>query len=197
MVAEGGQPGKDPGHSVLADAADGQDPSSGIGPGIPVALREARSHGAHARGAEEIGGGGEDRSPQLSWTGFPEGTRSFAVTVYDPDAPTEEPWVHWVIYKIPANATGLPEALPQTSRLKQDQILQGKNSWSAPNKPTFGYKGPFPPKGHGTHHYHFTLYALDAEIPLPEGSSRQDLEGAMQGHVLDETILVGLYKRSR
>ena len=63
MVAEGGQPGKDPRHPVLADAADGQDPRPGIGPGIPVALREARSHGAHARGAEEIGGGGEDRSP--------------------------------------------------------------------------------------------------------------------------------------
>jgi Raf kinase inhibitor-like YbhB/YbcL family protein len=76
----------------------------------------------------------------------------------DPDAPTPEPWVHWVIYKIPAKAHGLPEHVPRNMTLEGPiHAVQGENSWSK-----IGYEGPFPPKGHGWHRYVFTLYALDS-----------------------------------
>lgn len=140
-------------------------------------------------------GEGEDVSPPLAWSGAPEDTKEFALICDDPDAPTEEPWVHWVIYKIPAEATGLPEALPQTSRLKQDQILQGRNSWSAPNKPTYGYKGPFPPKGHGMHPYHFTLYALDSKMVAEPGETKKQILDEIKGHVLATGRLTGVYSR--
>ena len=140
-------------------------------------------------------GEGKDVSPPLEWSGAPEETKEFALICDDPDAPTEEPWVHWVIYRIPAEATGLPEALPQMSRLKPGQILQGKNSWSAPNKPTFGYKGPYPPTGHGTHHYHFTLYALDSKIVAEPGESKKQILEEIKGHVLATGRLTGVFSR--
>jgi Raf kinase inhibitor-like YbhB/YbcL family protein len=100
----------------------------------------------------------EDLSPPLSWTGMPQGVKELALIVDDPDAPRTEPWVHWVLYKIPADVHTLPEGLPLTPTL--DVPLgsrQGKNSWG-----TDGYRGPAPSRGDGTHHDHFRLYALDA-----------------------------------
>ena len=89
----------------------------------------------------------------------------------DPDAPTGEPWVHWVIYKIPAEATGLPEGLPREKTLKTPAgAVQGVNSFSKDN---LGYRGPMPPPGHGTHHYHFKIYALDKPVPCRRASTRR------------------------
>jgi Raf kinase inhibitor-like YbhB/YbcL family protein len=138
-------------------------------------------------------GEGEDRSPPLSWGEPPDGTAGFALICDDPDAPTAEPWVHWLIYNIPAGARELPEgiapvALPPTPA----GAIQGVNSWGRGN---LGYRGPAPPRGHGVHHYRFRLYALDAELALEPGIEKAALLTAMQGHVLAEGELVGTYER--
>jgi len=136
-------------------------------------------------------GDGQDLSPPLAWTGAPEGTKQFALIVDDPDAPTTQPWVHWVLYAIGADRTSLPEGIPPSLHVSDPPgLLQGKNSW---NK--VGYGGPAPPPGHGVHHYHFKLYALDAALPLEPGLTKDALLKAIQGHVLAEAELVGTYQR--
>jgi Raf kinase inhibitor-like YbhB/YbcL family protein len=134
---------------------------------------------------------GDDLSPELTWSGLPKGTRELALIVDDPDAPSAEPWVHWLIYKIPAEAAGLAEGIPATATLTSPAgAVQGKNSFG-----TTGYRGPAPPEGHGTHHYHFKLYALDAPLDVPPGLDKKSLLDAMSGHVLSHRELVGTYKR--
>jgi hypothetical protein len=136
-------------------------------------------------------GDGEDVSPPLSWSAIPGGTKEVALVCDDPDAPTPQPWVHWVIYKIPPTATGLSENVPKTASLKEPPgALQGKNSW---NK--LGYGGPAPPRGHGVHHYHFKLYALDAALNVASGLDKAQLLAAMQGHILAQAEWVGTYQR--
>jgi len=136
-------------------------------------------------------GDGEDKSPPLTWSGLPEGTRELALIVDDPDAPSAEPWVHWVIYKIPADAEGLPQGVPPAANVSSPGgALQGKNSWGK-----IGYGGPAPPKGHGVHRYFFRLYALDAPVNLAAGATKAALLKAMSGHVLAEGVLIGTYQR--
>jgi len=136
-------------------------------------------------------GEGEDVSPALSWSGLPAGTREIALICDDPDAPTPEPWVHWVIYKIPAARTGLPDSVPPTEKLSSPPgAMQGNNTW-----PAIGYKGPMPPKGHGVHHYHFKVYALDAGLDVKPGLNKKELLKAMHGHILAEGELIGTYQR--
>jgi len=108
----------------------------------------------------------------------------------DPDASTSQPFVHWVIYGIPADTDGLPKGLPAQSALDHPEgAKQGQNSFGR-----IGYGGPAPPKGHGTHPYHFTLYALDSELDLAPGASKAQLMYAMEGHVLAAGELVGTYE---
>jgi Raf kinase inhibitor-like YbhB/YbcL family protein len=134
---------------------------------------------------------GEDLSPPLSWSGVPDDAREFALLVDDPDAPRAEPWVHWVIYKIPGDVRTLTEGLPKTATPDVPPgARQGKNSWG-----TDGYRGPAPPRGHGTHHYHFRLYALDAPLAAAQGLDKAGLLRATEGHVLGEAELVGTYER--
>ena len=136
-------------------------------------------------------GDGEDVSPPLSWSGLPDGAKELALIMDDPDAPRAEPWGHWVIYKIPASTTSLAEGIPTNAKLTEPAgALQGKNSW-----PTTGYRGPAPPPGHGLHHYHFKLYALDASLELPPGLDKDELLKRMQGHILAQGELVGTYQR--
>src|SRR5438309_3343556 len=98
---------------------------------------------------------GADVSPELIWTDPPAGTRELALIVDDPDAPTPEPWVHWVIGKIPVGLEGIAEGVHDkpTPAFPQGSV-QGKNSWG-----TVGYRGPAPPKGHRVHRYSLRLYA--------------------------------------
>src|SRR5262249_3644679 len=130
-------------------------------------------------------GDGEDLSPPLSWEGLPPATRELAMIVDDPDAPTSEPWVHWVIYNLPATQEGLIEGVPPIPRPKPLGPVQGKNSWGS-----LGYRGPAPPKGHGVHRYIFRLYALDRALELPEGLDKPGLLKAMRGHILAEAELI-------
>jgi len=136
-------------------------------------------------------GDGEDLSPPLSWSGVPSSARELALIVDDPDAPMDEPWVHWVIYKIPVTTEGLAEGVPPVARPSfPPTALQGKNSWGS-----FGYRGPAPPKKHGVHRYFFKLYALAKALHLPEGLDKPSLLKAMEGHVVAEGELMGTFER--
>jgi len=138
-------------------------------------------------------GDGADRSPALAWRNVPDGTRSLALIVDDPDAPTSEPWVHWVIWNIPAHAMGMPEGVARNEKLVEPAgALQGVNSWPSDN---LGYRGPAPPSGHGTHRYHFRLFALDAMLDLSAGATKQQLLDALAEHTLATTELIGTYER--
>ena len=129
-------------------------------------------------------GEGDDVSPPLSWSGVPEGAKELALICDDPDAPTAKPWVHWVIYTIPPMQTGLPEGA-------QNDFTAGQNDFHQT-----GYGGPMPPPGHGVHHYHFRLYALDAALLVGPGLTKEQLLAAMQGHIMAEGELVGTYERA-
>lgn len=139
-------------------------------------------------------GDGADVSPPLAWDAVPAGTREFALLCDDPDAPTPQPWVHWVLYNLPADCRSLPEGLSgAASLLAASGARQGRNSWTSGQ--VIGYRGPAPPRGHGRHHYHFRLIALDAPLKLRMGVSAVELQRAMQGHILETGELVGLYSR--
>lgn len=135
---------------------------------------------------------GDNISPQLAWSGLPEGTRELVLIVDDPDAPRAEPWVHWLLYAIPASVHEIPRgASGDEPRLSEPRgAVQGRNDFQ-----DLGWGGPLPPKGHGTHHYHFKLYALDEALGLGPGAVKSELLNAMDGHVLAEAELVGTYSR--
>jgi len=129
---------------------------------------------------------GEDASPPLSWTGVPEGTKALALICDDPDAPVGT-WVHWVIFNIPPDTTGLSENIPP-ERVLESGARQGRNDFG-----NIGYGGPCPPRG--THRYYFKLYALDKKVDLEPGATKDELLKAMEGHILAEGRLMGRYKR--
>jgi len=130
---------------------------------------------------------GTNVSPQLTWTGAPANTQSFALIMDDPDAPAGT-WVHWVLYNLPFNAHELAENVPNRQELPDD-ARQGYNDFHK-----IGYGGPCPPSGK-PHRYFFKLYALDAKLHLKVGASKIDVEQAIQGHILAQTELIGRYSR--
>jgi len=149
--------------------------SSAFEPGAAIPLR----HSAY----------GENVSPALGWSNLPEGTQSIALILDDPDAPTPEPFVHWVIYNIPASAAGLPEGLPTEPTLSDPEgAHQGPTGLQRP-----GYFGPRPPAG-PVHNYHFRLFALSLPPNLPEGLGAAELRDAISGSVLGEATLIGTYQ---
>ncbi|MEJ1231207.1 MAG: YbhB/YbcL family Raf kinase inhibitor-like protein [Galbitalea sp.] len=134
------------------------------------------------------GAGGDDRSPALNWEGAPAGTRSYAVTVYDPDAPTGSGWWHWAVYNIPASVTGLSANAgdPAAGLLPPGAI-------TLPNELRLErYLGAAPPPGHGEHRYFFTVSALDvASLDLAPGSTPALLGFTVFQHVIARAQLVG------
>jgi Raf kinase inhibitor-like YbhB/YbcL family protein len=144
---------------------------------------------------------GKNVSPPLTWTA-PAGTRELALILDDPDAPTPQPFVHWVIYKIPGTAKGLPEAIPAGAQVTSGAAagaIQGQNGFGAfarrggpPPEP--GYRGPAPPPGK-PHNYHFKVYALNAPLDAAEGLDKAALLKAMEGKIIAEGEIVGLYER--
>ena len=133
---------------------------------------------------------GEDISPQLSWSGAPEGTKSFALIVDDPDAPDPQApkmtYVHWVLYNLPADTAALAEAIGPS--MYPAGTLDGLNDWNRT-----GYGGPCPPIGR--HRYFFKLYALDAVLVDLGMPTKAKLRDAMQDHILTEAVLMGTYKK--
>jgi Raf kinase inhibitor-like YbhB/YbcL family protein len=145
--------------------------------------------------AQEFNGfgcSGNDLSPQLSWSDAPKGTKSFAITAYDPDAPTGSGWWHWQIVNIPKTTMELSAGAGST---KQDHAPKGsmqiKNDYGSR-----GFGGACPPPGHGIHHYRFTIHALSVEkLELPE-----DASGALTGYMINANTIESrtiedLYKR--
>ncbi|MGD8842246.1 MAG: YbhB/YbcL family Raf kinase inhibitor-like protein [Gammaproteobacteria bacterium] len=135
---------------------------------------------------------GQDVSPPLQWRGLPGGTQSLVLIVDDPDAPDPKAprmtWVHWVLYNIPVDTTGLPEGV-RSSALPSG-TGEGINDWKRT-----GYGGPCPPIGR--HRYFHKLYALDARLPALNKPTKAEVESAMHDHVLEQATLVGTYEKSR
>lgn len=133
---------------------------------------------------------GENVSPAISWGSVPEGTRSFALIMDDPDAPSGT-FTHWVIWNIPADSAGLNRGVSAESALPSG-AMQGTNSARR-----VGYIGPCPPIGHGRHRYYFRLYALDTLLNVESDATADQLRSAMRGHVLGEAEYMGTYSRDR
>jgi hypothetical protein len=132
---------------------------------------------------------GADLSPELTWTAPPKGTVEMALICTDPDAPGGH-FVHWVIYQIPPDRVSLPEGVPTSDALPNlGGAKQGRNGFGRT-----GYGGPCPPRGRD-HHYHFTLYALDAATKLRAGATEAQVMSAMEGHILSRAELLGTYSR--
>ncbi len=127
---------------------------------------------------------GLNLSPPLLISDSPEGVQSFALIVDDPDAPGGA-FVHWLVWNIPPLVRALEEGKAP------DGALQGKNDFGETK-----WGGPCPPKGHGPHHYHFKLYALNQTLDLAPGAGKREVEQAMEGHILASAVLVGIYERS-
>lgn len=124
---------------------------------------------------------GDDVSPQLAWSGAPKNTKSFALTVFDPDARKGKGWWHWVLYGIPSATSSLVTGVHAAG-------TEGMTSFGKP-----GYGGPCPPPGDTPHHYIFTLYALD---DTPRGAlDGPKLVDAIKGHVLAKAVLIGRFGR--
>jgi Raf kinase inhibitor-like YbhB/YbcL family protein len=133
-----------------------------------------------------------DVSPPLSWSGVPAAAKSLALIVDDPDAPDPEApkmtWVHWILYNLPPDCTGLPEGVGAKDLPKG--TLEGINDWRRS-----GYGGPCPPIGR--HRYFHKLYALDTVLPDLHRPTKAKLEQAMRGHILAQAELVGTHQRGR
>jgi hypothetical protein len=129
---------------------------------------------------------GADQSPALSWSGMPPSTKSVALILDDPDAPGG-PWVHWVMYDLPADAMQLPAGVAKTETLP-NAAKQGLNDFRK-----IGYNGPCPPPGK-PHHYTLRLYALDGPTGLPPRATKAQVLRAIEGHVLAQAELVGTYQ---
>ncbi len=130
---------------------------------------------------------GQNISPPLEWSQVPAATAAFVLIMDDPDAPMGV-FTHWVIFNLPSDARSLSEAIPQGEELASG-ALQGKNSLGK-----IGYFGPCPPSG-PTHHYRFTVYALDTPLALAAGASKEQVLAAIQGKVLAQGQLIGTYQR--
>ncbi len=135
---------------------------------------------------------GSDVSPALSWSGVPDGTKRLALIVDDPDAPDPQApktvWVHWVLYNLPAVASSLDEGISPNEL--PDGTGEGKNDWGET-----GYRGPCPPIGR--HRYFHKLYALDSVLPDLGSPTKQELEKAMEGHILARAEIIGTYEKAR
>ncbi len=132
---------------------------------------------------------GTDKSPPLSWSGVPSAAKSLALIVDDPDAPDPKApkmvYVHWVVYNIPAADGSIGEGATLPS-----DVVQGINDWNRE-----GYGGPCPPIGR--HRYFFKLYALNTTLSDLGAATKPELEAAMQGHIIDQTELIGTYEKSK
>jgi Raf kinase inhibitor-like YbhB/YbcL family protein len=131
--------------------------------------------------------GGDNISPDLTWSGAPSGTTSFAVTCYDPDAPTTVGFTHWILFDLDPSITSL-EAGAGASGKNPPGSVHGFTDWGENQ-----YGGMAPPAGDPPHHYHFTVHALDTKLELPPTATYAYLNFNMRGHILARGTLTGLY----
>jgi Raf kinase inhibitor-like YbhB/YbcL family protein len=184
VLLTGGQPGYRAGNDKLAWSRP--DLSAADTVSVRSDAFENGSNIPRKYSAEE-----QNISPPLSWSNVPEGAMSLALIVEDPDAPTPNPFVHWLLYNIPADLRALPEDVGHEEvAAKAGGAYQGKNS-----SLKIGWTGMAPPKGDVPHHYHFQLFALDRQLPLKPGAGRAALLEAMAGHVVARGEIVGTFQR--
>jgi Raf kinase inhibitor-like YbhB/YbcL family protein len=156
--------------------------SADLRAGSPVANQQVYSG---------MGCAGENLSPQLSWQNAPARTKSFAVTMYDPDAPTGSGFWHWVVYNIPAGVTSLPTGAGDAGRrLLPPGATLGNTDFGAP-----GYGGPCPPAGSRAHRYVVTVYALDDSLAIPANATAAYVGYNIHAHALGKATLVARYAR--
>ena len=137
-----------------------------------------------------MGAGGSDISPDLTWSGFPEETRSFAVTMYDPDAPTGSGFWHWAVANLPATVTELPAGIGDGSSLPGDALTLN-NDASIPR-----FIGAAPPAGHGPHRYYVAVHAVGVEkLDLPEGATPAYLGFNLFGNAIARAVIHGTYEQ--
>ncbi|MEE2854948.1 MAG: YbhB/YbcL family Raf kinase inhibitor-like protein [Actinomycetota bacterium] len=155
--------------------------SQSVGDGQPL---------AKAQVSGIMGAGGEDVSPQLSWSGFPDETRSFAVTVYDPDAPTASGFWHWAVANLPADVTELPAGAGDGSNLPGDALTLVNDAGQR------RYIGAAPPAGHGPHRYYIAVHAVDTDkLDLPEDASPAFLGFNLFQHAIARAVIHGTYEQ--
>jgi len=142
--------------------------------------------------AAVMGCTGQNISPALAWTGAPAGTKSFALTMYDPDAPTGSGWWHWVVYNIPATAKSLAAGAGDPKKnLLPAGAVQGNTDFGVP-----GYGGPCPPPKDKPHHYHITLFALDTDkLDVPANATAAYVGFNIHAHTLAKAALNATYGR--
>jgi Raf kinase inhibitor-like YbhB/YbcL family protein len=134
---------------------------------------------------------GNNVSPAMQWKGAPAGTKSFALTVYDPDAPTGSGWWHWVVYNIPASTMKLANGAGSAGGTLPAGAVQGNTDFGVP-----GYGGACPPKGDKPHHYIFTLYALNVDkLDVPATATAAYVGFNLHAHIVAKTTLIALYGR--
>lgn len=134
---------------------------------------------------------GENRSPQLNWSDAGPECKSFVILCENPDGPRSRPFVHWMVVNLPPDYTALAASAPgHGAPLYMRGGIQGMNDCGG-----VGWFGPRPVAGHGRHHYHFKVYALNQKLDLSPGFCREDLERAMRGTIIGEGELVGTYER--
>lgn len=141
--------------------------------------------------ADTFAGGAGNRSPQLSWSGFPEATQSFAVTCFDPDAPTPSGFWHWAVTGLPASTTALDQGAGDGTGLPAGAVALKNDAGQT------GYTGPMPPPGDRAHRYHFVVHALDVPaLEVDDSASPAYLSFNMVFHTLARGILIGTYQVS-
>ncbi len=157
----------------------------------------SNSLGGEATKTEEFNGfgcTGKNQSPQLSWKNAPEGTKSFAVTMYDPDAPTGSGWWHWVVFNIPSNVNELVENAGNTER----NLMPKKAIQSLTNFGTNGYGGPCPPENHGLHQYIITVYALKTDtLGLDKNANPATVGYYLWNNTIAKASIVMYYQRKK
>jgi Raf kinase inhibitor-like YbhB/YbcL family protein len=155
--------------------------SPDIAPGAKIAKEQV---------VNVFGCSGGNISPALSWSGAPQGTKSFALSVYDPDAPTGSGFWHWVVFNIPPDVTSLPKnAGDPKGAAAPKGAVQSRTDYGAP-----GYGGPCPPQGDPPHHYHFTIFAVDTpKLEGDENTTAAVVGFMLHFHTLAKAELVGVY----
>lgn len=133
---------------------------------------------------------GDDVSPPVQWSAVPSTTKEIVICCEDPDAPGTRPFLHWLAHGIAPGTTELRENIEKVKTPATTRMIQSRNGYKKP-----GYAGPAPPVGHGVHHYHFQVFALDTRLHLDEGADRDVVTDAMRGHVIAFGELIGTYER--
>ncbi len=176
------------GLAVLLSACSGPTPTATPAANAPAFPLTSPAFAGGAPIPREYTCDGAGSSPPLAWWSLPAGTTHVALIVDDPDAPGGS-FVHWVLYDVPATAANLAATPPSTAE-RFAGGLQGRNSGGK-----LGYTGPCPPQGNSPHHYHFTLYALDAPLGIAAGATREQVQAALVAHLRGQATLTGTYGR--